>query len=89
MFRVTKTISGFLEFINEDIFWSYFSKNTNGKFNIPDFKTALKFAIEKNPKEAFELNNLTLPFGVHAWEKWDRAFWKPIIEQFGYLIDNN
>lgn len=75
--------------INEDIFWSFFSRIDNVKFNIPDFKTALKFAIEKNPKEAFELNNLTLPFGVHAWEKWDRAFWKPFIEQFGYSIKNS
>jgi hypothetical protein len=72
--------------INEDIFWSFYSKKYNGRFNIPDFKTALKFAIEKNPREAFELNDLTLPFGVHAWEKWDEAFWSNHIEQFGFNI---
>lgn len=83
-----KQLADSWKFINEDIFWSFFSRTNNGKFNIPDFKKALKFAIEKNPKEAFELNNLALPFGVHAWEKWDREFWRSHIEQFGYNINN-
>ena len=72
--------------INEDYFWSFFSRSVEGEFKIPEFKEALKFAIEKKPRKAFILNNSQLPFGVHAWDKWDFEFWKPFIEQFGYKL---
>jgi Protein of unknown function (DUF5672) len=76
--------------INEDYFWSFFSLSAKGEFKIPKFKEALKFAIEKKPRNAFMLNNSQLPFGVHAWDKWDLEFWRPFIEQYGYsLLDDN
>ncbi len=43
---------------------------------LPKYRIALKFAFEKTPKEAFKLNNHTLPFGCHAYEKYDYDFWK-------------
>lgn len=72
------------EQINEDIFWSFFSIKNGGEFNIPDFRTALQFAIEKKPRKAFKLNECRLPFGVHAWEKWDKKFWDPYIKKREY-----
>ncbi len=46
-------------------------------FNIADVKTALKFAFECVPQYCFEQNNHSLPFGCHAWHKYDRSFWEP------------
>jgi hypothetical protein len=38
-------------------------------------KDALEFAFERYPRKCFKLNNHNLPFGVHAWEKYDKSFW--------------
>ena len=45
-------------------------------FKIPDLKMALNFAIEFQPKEAFEYINRKLPFGCHAPLVHDKNFWK-------------
>jgi len=61
--------------LNEDLFWS-----DRAKLFYPDFKVApidigLKFAFEAYPRYCYEKNNYKLPFGAHAWEKWDKTFW--------------
>ncbi len=72
-------------FINEDkIFCS--AGNRFDFFKIPDTKTALAFAFEKQPNKLFKMNNNQLPFGCHAWEKYDVNFYKPIFKQFGYKL---
>lgn len=47
---------------------------------IPDWKVAMDFAFEKSPAACYALKNQQLPFGCHAWERYDRSFWKPYIE---------
>lgn len=48
-------------------------------FKIAPVKDAIKFSFEVNPSLLFELNNRELPFGCHAWEKYDPEFWKEFI----------
>ncbi len=48
-------------------------------FKIADVKTALKFSFECVPRYCFEQNNYHLPFGCHAWHKYDRSFWEPYL----------
>ena len=43
---------------------------------LPNWQQALKFGFEQNPKLCYKLNNQQLPFGCHAWEKYDYEFWK-------------
>jgi len=50
----------------------------------PDFKVAsveqgLRFGFEVAPRMCFELNGNKLPFGCHAWTRYDRAFWEPYL----------
>lgn len=71
---------------NEDIFWSEIAGENFSWFKIPDWKTAAKFSVEVQPRYFFELNNGVLPFGCHAWWRYDLPFWKPHIEKFGYKI---
>jgi len=59
---------------NEDILWTLFAP-----FKKPNAMEALQFAFELNPGQSYELNNRELPFGCHAWEKYDPAFWKQFI----------
>ncbi len=73
---------------NEDFFWS---SQESEVFRVAPIDVALKFAFEKQVRKCFELNQNKLPFGSHAWEKYDFAFWKPYISQMGYqvTVDNN
>lgn len=60
---------------NEDGFWSYEAPKYYSKFRVAPFNEALKFGFERFPRKCFELNNYQLPFGCHAWTKYDRGFW--------------
>jgi Protein of unknown function (DUF5672) len=64
---------------HNDSFWSYDAVKYVPSFRIPDWKTALRFAFEEDPRHCFELNERKLPFGCHAWHKWDRSFWEPYL----------
>ena len=66
---------------NEDFFWSLFISTINPNYTKPTVTEALKFAFELSPRKAYELNQQKLPFGVHAWEKYDLDFWKPFLYQ--------
>lgn len=70
----------------EDTFFSFFLTSYNPFFNVPDVKQALKFAFEANPAKCFDINSRQLPFGCHAWEKYDKEFWRPIFGEYGYVI---
>ncbi len=74
---------------NEDFFWSSVAKRLIPGFRIPDVKTALQFAFEETPEVCYELNGNQLPFGCHAWEKFNPAFWAPHFERYGYIIPDS
>lgn len=67
----------------EDVFWASCNENS---FKIASIDIALQFSFEGNVRECFERNQCKLPFGCHAWEKWDLVFWKEYIENCGYSI---
>ena len=68
---------------NNDLFWSWQAVRYVPEFKIPDWKTGLRFAFEAAPRRCFELNNRKLPFGCHAWARYDRTFWE------SYLIKSD
>lgn len=63
----------------EDGFWSIEAPKYLSSYTVPSFREALKFAFERFPEKCFKLNGNKLPFGVHAWKKYDEKFWKPFI----------
>lgn len=65
---------------NEDIFLGKVVAEKFSWFTVPNFEEALLFSIETEPQYAFEKNNKQLPFGCHAWEKYDLEFWKKWIQ---------
>jgi hypothetical protein len=64
---------------NNDYFWSYDAPRYWPGFRIAPVDEALQFAFEAAPRLCFELNHRKLPFGCHAWMKFDREFWKPYL----------
>lgn len=76
----------FQQYINEDIF---FSLGSSEKFRVAPIRIALEFSFEREVRKCFELNENKLPFGCHAWERYDLEFWKPYLEEYGYKIEKS
>jgi hypothetical protein len=68
----------------EDHFWSVHVNKNFDWFRIPPPEEALSFSMEVQPRKMYELNNQKLPFGCHAWWKYDLDFWRPFIEAEGF-----
>lgn len=64
---------------NEDCFWSFGATKYDPDFRIASGAEGLRFSFEIDPKKCYELNGRRLPFGCHAWNKYDREFWEPFI----------
>jgi hypothetical protein len=71
---------------HEDAFWGLYVASFYPLFRVPKFNQALKFSFELSPAKCFELNNRELPFGCHAWEKYDIDFWRPFFRDLHYSI---
>ncbi len=72
--------------LNEDTFWSFAAPCYYPFFKKPGVRRAMSFAFELNPREAFKLNQNRLPFGCHAWWKYDFSFWEQRIRSLGYSL---
>lgn len=64
---------------NEDGFWSFEARKYDPSFKVASLKDALRFGFERFPRRCFKLNDNKLPFGCHAWAKYDREFWEPYL----------
>jgi hypothetical protein len=64
---------------NNDGFWADRATHYYPPFKVASVEQGLRFAFEAPPRLCFELNHRQLPFGCHAWMKFDRAFWEPYL----------
>jgi hypothetical protein len=62
---------------HEDLFWSFDAQRFVPEFRIATVEEALGFAFELAPRRAFDLAGGRLPFGAHAWARYDPEFWEP------------
>lgn len=66
---------------NEDLFFATLKYKRKKKFRIPSSREAMFFAFEEAPSMLYELTDRILPFGCHAWEKWEyENFWSKYIK---------
>ena len=65
---------------NEDYFWGEIAGRAFKWFKVAPISDALSFSFEMYPIESYVLNNNKLPFGCHAWEKYQKGFWKTYIK---------
>ena len=63
--------------LNNDLFWADQAVTYLPGFKVASIEEGLRFAFEAVPRTCFEMNNRQLPFGCHAWTKFDRSFWEP------------
>ncbi|MDU1905354.1 MAG: DUF5672 family protein [Dysgonomonas sp.] len=85
--KIMKTaLSDGIKRSNEDVIWSNSFQHTHIRIKTPNFEQGLGFSFERSPRYLYEQNGDQMPFGCHAWAKYDLDFWKPHIEKFGYII---
>lgn len=70
---------------NEDTLYSVAGQKFDF-FRIPTPEEALQFGFEEQPRKMFAMNKSRLPFGCHAWWKYDLVFFKPFIEEHGHQL---
>ncbi|MGY3211655.1 DUF5672 family protein [Mucilaginibacter sp. HD30] len=65
---------------NEDGFFKYWGNLLHPLFRLPPDDIALRFAVEHSVAESLKKLNGQLPFGCHAFEKYEPEFWQVYIE---------
>ena len=64
----------------EDLFWTQYLPSLGIELRMPHPIQAISFSMEKSPAYLYELNGNKLPFGCHAWQKYEyNTFWKQYI----------
>jgi Protein of unknown function (DUF5672) len=72
---------------NEDVFWGVEVNRYWPRLRVPDFRTALQFAVEFFPERAINTYNQgRLPFGCHAWDIHGTDYWRAVFAGYGYDI---
>lgn len=67
--------------ILEDYYWCKKIAVVFNDFRVAPPEVSFKFSFEVNPRSLFEMNHHQLPFGCHAWEKYEPDFWKQYIPE--------
>lgn len=66
---------------NEDVFWAIEAPKFDPSFQVAPAEAALSFAFEASPRWSLEQTKGKLPFGCHAWARYDRKFWEEVMEK--------
>jgi hypothetical protein len=66
-----------------DIFWSRLVPHVYSDFQIASIEDAMRFSWEALPDKCFKLCNGNLPFGIHAWARYDLPFLLPYLKSSG------
>lgn len=61
---------------NEDVFWSIEARKFDPCFRVATAEQGLSFAFEIDPRWCYQKTGGKLPFGCHAWTRYDRGFWE-------------
>ena len=64
---------------HEDLFWAFEAHKVVSEFRKPAPREALEFSFEVAPRYCYQLNGGRLPFGCHAWARYDRGFWEEFL----------
>lgn len=62
-----------------DLFWSDKAVTYLPEYKVATIEQGLEFAFEVAPRKCFEMNGGKIPFGCHAWARYDRSFWEPFL----------
>lgn len=83
------TLRGASEIYEEncDVFWCQLVPKLVRNFRVAPAEVAAKFSWEAVPSRCYALCNGKLPFGLHAWARYDFGFLKPLLERSGVELN--
>ena len=64
---------------NEDVFWAIEAPKFDPAFRVAPAEDALPFAFEVSPRWSLTQTEGHLPFGCHAWARYERDFWEEVL----------
>jgi hypothetical protein len=82
------TIDPFSSTLSEDEFWGRVAPEVDQSFSVPAGELALKFSFERLPELLYIDNSRMLPFGCHAFERYNLAFWKEALGESFFHVDH-
>ncbi len=62
--------------INEDLFFAEYGPSIEPNFKVAPPEEAVAFSFEIQPRVLYAMNKEKIPFGCHAYRKYDWEFWK-------------
>jgi hypothetical protein len=62
--------------VHEDLYWCQLIARVSPGLRLASLEEALDFAFELEPERCYEMTGRRLPFGCHAFERYDFAFWR-------------
>lgn len=62
-----------------DYFWAMDAVRYKPDFRVGSLEEGLRFAFEADPEGCLHRNEGRLPFGAHAWERYDKGFWSRVL----------
>jgi hypothetical protein len=65
--------------LNSDYFFSDKAAAYLPGFKVASLEQGLRFGFEVGPRTCFEMSGRRMPFGCHAWARYDRSFWEPYL----------
>jgi len=74
---------------NEDYFWAFYAKFFIEEYKVASIGESLKFCFEENPSFCFNSNKKELPFGAHAWKRYDLNFWLDHVNGLDNILSQN
>jgi len=65
--------------LNEDVYWGVFASLIDPSFKVAPVEVANRFSFEYDPNFLLKANGGHMPFGCHAWYRFEdaREFWTP------------
>ncbi len=60
---------------NEDYYWTQTLAKCFNDYHVAPVEDASQFSFDANPSLLFSMNNNELPFGCHAWQRYEPSFW--------------
>lgn len=76
----TQIVPSYLKNVSRQDLIQHILNLTYVSYKIAPIRDAIKFSFEVQPRRLYEINNSKLPFGCHAWDRYDYNFWKAFID---------
>lgn len=74
--------------VHEDVYFAFFAVFFVEAWRMPSPAESAGFGFDRCPKTVYAINGNKIPFGCHAWEKYDKKFIEKLLEEKGLFASD-